>query len=141
MSMSNQQDMDLLADYLRTTKRKRVLVVEDDYMQALMIKGMLLEINGNLEVDIIEDAAASMTKIMEDKSVDPFDLVICDVNLGPTPAGNLVAYHCNFIYPSPKTILISASPETVDSKRKFDRFLAKPIEATELKRAVDSLLA
>ena len=138
--MTNDQDMELLAEYLKSTKRKRVLIVEDDFMQALLIKAMLIEINPEIQVEVMSDAAESMSKLMAEKAEDPFDLVICDVNLGPNPSGNLVAYQCNFIYPTPKTILISASPETVDIKKKFDRFLAKPIVPSELKMAVNSLL-
>jgi len=110
----------------------RALIVEDDEFLSRFFERCLFRWGWQTEVSWSATEAASLF------NQDPFDAVICDVNV---PGANGISLAKGFLRLKPAlfVIIVSGIPENIERAREsgFSRCLLKPFELGELKGLLD----
>ena len=120
---------------------KTILYVEDDKINALIIKKLL---QGKYQVEIAVDGQSCLNILNHQQ----FDLILMDINLGNDKMDGIQAMHeirKNLGQKAPQIIAVTAfaMPEDQDRflKHGFNAYIAKPIDENELVSLLEKLLA
>jgi EAL domain-containing protein (putative c-di-GMP-specific phosphodiesterase class I) len=112
----------------------RVLLVDDD---ELVLKALRREIRRlGYQVDIAATAHAALERV----SVEPFDLVVTDINLGSEESGISLMQSISARGLDVPIILLTGMPEVETAMRAIElgakRYLSKPVHGNALREAV-----
>lgn len=119
---------------------KRVLVVEDDAMVALLIKDGLADLGATFEIETVSSGEEALGKIEQGK----WDLVVADQRM-PGMSGLQLIETLKDKKPATLTILITAygSDEVEQAARRLNvyHYMTKPFPLADLKRVIEDALA
>lgn len=122
------------------TLQKRVLCVDDDAINRLVIKHILLSLN--LSVDLASDGKAALDLIKQKNS--HYNLVLLDI-LMPEMDGFKTAAAIREIAPANALPIVFVSAgifEDIDEKMNtldVQKFLGKPVDKESLQKVIDQL--
>ncbi len=120
--------------------RKRILIVDDDFELATLLRQALKDVGKDLEIQLARDADEALAKI----SRRPFDLVVTDIKMAGLNGLQLVEI-LNQLDANIKTIAMTAYSSTeVESQAQalnVYRYIAKPFTIDEFRRIVREALA
>lgn len=120
--------------------RKRILIVDDDFELATLLRQALRDVGQNLEIQLARDADEALAKI----SKRTFDLVVTDIKMAGLNGLQLVEV-LRQLDPAIKTIAMTAySSAEVESQAQalnVYRYIAKPFTIEEFRRIVREALA
>lgn len=85
--------------------RRRALVVDDDKLVAVLVRGVLA--SADFEVELAHDAAAASEALAD---FDP-DVAILDISLGRGPSGIDLAHLAHRAYPAVALLLLTRYPD------------------------------
>ncbi len=122
------------------TKKKSVLLVEDDHNVALVLRDGLTDLDVAPEIEIV----ASGEEALQRMAHRDWDLVLTDHRM-PGMTGLDLIETLKTLAPATRTILItaydSAELEQAANRLNVYRYMPKPIPLSDLKRVVQSALS
>ena len=115
--------------------KNRILIVEDQAPLLDLYKQIL---GSRYEVITAQSDVEAFDKFFEHCPC----LILMDYNLGPhSLTGDVICRQIMDLVPETKVICISADPPEWDARNRFYAVLTKPVNAVELKKAVERALA
>lgn len=127
---------------------RSVFVVEDDLELSAVIDRILISIDPTLKLEwatSAEEAISTLEKKSQNKSVKPYDLMICDIFLEGARTGVDLWKYCHTHYPDMKILIISGMEldkltALLDSDEPAPVFLSKPFSVSDCSNLLERLL-
>jgi PAS domain S-box-containing protein len=135
-----QTDPALLGVELATMPAMRILVVEDNETNRVVLDNMLSA--WGMEVVLAEDGRRGLDILQGKAGIDPnFDLALVDMQMPRLDGmGMALALQADKLHPSMKMVLLSSvsTPDDVRAAHQagFHRFVPKPVRKAELRQAI-----
>ena len=125
--------------HARSTLKKRVLFIDDEYLLREMMYEMLTEMD--YEVKVEETGDAAIKTFIEHPG--EFDLVLTDLTM-PDMTGDQIAARIRSIHPDLPVVVMTGTPENL-SRSKADaagvcKVLSKPLTKAELSEGLRGIL-
>lgn len=119
---------------------KRILYVEDDQINALVMQKLL---KNHMEVIHVQDGETCLSML----ATEPFKLILMDINLGKGKMDGVETLHQIKANPQTNNIIVIAVTSYALSEDKerflkegFDDYLAKPVERQLLLKTINQYL-
>lgn len=128
--------------------RKRVLIIEDDPAQEVILNAIFHDIDPKIEIDYVTSGEAAVQRIKEAKQGikrTPYDLIVADIFLEGKMSGIDFWDICQNIFPNMPAVVMSVIPLRkffyfIGSNNVSPPFLQKPLNLYECRQTFKRLL-
>jgi CheY-like chemotaxis protein len=118
----------------------KILVVEDESLNQIVIKEMLKSLYPNFQIDIVNNGIEALHTL----SLQTYDLILSDIDMPKMDGNQFLTEVREKLNIKTPIIAVTAYAITGDRERLllygFDNYLPKPIEIADLKKLIDSHL-
>jgi CheY-like chemotaxis protein len=118
----------------------KILVVEDENLNQIVIKEMLRNLYPNFQVDLVNNGIEALEILTHEN----YDLILSDIDMPKMNGNEFLSEVRHKLKLNTPIIAVTAYAITGDRERLllygFDNYISKPLEITDLKKVIDSYL-